>query len=299
MPYPSLTFAQLLDNATREELEQFVALLQGYLSSEHKDDGSHSDLTADSVTVAGDVTATGDGSFDGTVTADADGMAVVIGDVSDDTGISAPGISLARDTTSHFALMADRPNSLAGAAALVIQDALNTGVSTIPIVLYRTTSIGASPAGYTLMPLASTATLDLGENSSGKRITNLYASVVTAQAAVVTTTLNCSTNGFQVAAAQTIASGAGGTYDFPNGATAEGILVINARDRNAAALFLMRGGTGSVVLISDILGNEFTHTAGTASRTNVYWTGSAYRIQNNTGASCTYDLTLLAGTGII
>jgi hypothetical protein len=63
MPFPSLTFANLLENATRAELEQLVSLFVGYLSAQHKEDGSHSDITADSVTVAGDVTATGSGVF--------------------------------------------------------------------------------------------------------------------------------------------------------------------------------------------------------------------------------------------
>lgn len=50
MAWPSVTWGNLLPAAVRQELEQFAALLQGYLSSQHKDDGSHSDITADSVT---------------------------------------------------------------------------------------------------------------------------------------------------------------------------------------------------------------------------------------------------------
>jgi hypothetical protein len=79
MPYPSLTFAELLENATRAELEQFVSLLQGYLSAQHNDDGSHTDITGDSLTVTGDVTSGGDGTFDDNVTADADGDVVIAG----------------------------------------------------------------------------------------------------------------------------------------------------------------------------------------------------------------------------
>jgi hypothetical protein len=63
MPYPSLTFAAQLSQATRAELEQFISLLQGYLSTQHNDDGSHAAITATSVT------ATGAGTFGGDVVA--------------------------------------------------------------------------------------------------------------------------------------------------------------------------------------------------------------------------------------
>jgi hypothetical protein len=42
-----------------DEFEQLYSLLVGYLSVEHKDDGTHSNITADSLTVAGDVTVSG------------------------------------------------------------------------------------------------------------------------------------------------------------------------------------------------------------------------------------------------
>lgn len=51
MAYPSLTFPNLLDNATKSELELFISLLQGYLSAQHDDDGAHTDITADSLVV--------------------------------------------------------------------------------------------------------------------------------------------------------------------------------------------------------------------------------------------------------
>jgi hypothetical protein len=51
MPFPGVTYGQFLDNATAEELQQFAALIEGYLRKEHKDDGSHGDVTADSLTI--------------------------------------------------------------------------------------------------------------------------------------------------------------------------------------------------------------------------------------------------------
>jgi len=60
MPYPSVTWTNILPPAVRQEAEQFAALTQGYLSVEHKDDGSHRNITADSIVTTGDITAGGD-----------------------------------------------------------------------------------------------------------------------------------------------------------------------------------------------------------------------------------------------
>ncbi len=71
MSYPSVTFTEMLSNATRAELEFFASLLQGYLSQEHNEDGEHTDISAESievedgVEVGGDLTVTGDADIDG------------------------------------------------------------------------------------------------------------------------------------------------------------------------------------------------------------------------------------------
>lgn len=72
MSYPAVSFADWLSNATREELEQLTALLQGYLSVEHNEEGKHTAITATSVTTTGDATIGGDASIgdDLTVTGD-------------------------------------------------------------------------------------------------------------------------------------------------------------------------------------------------------------------------------------
>jgi hypothetical protein len=59
MAYPSVTFRDILSASTLQELDQLCSLLQGYLSSQHKADGSHSAVTADTVT-ATSMTTTGD-----------------------------------------------------------------------------------------------------------------------------------------------------------------------------------------------------------------------------------------------
>ena len=70
MPYPTLTFPQQLPEQLRWELELLLAQIQGYLSHEHKGDGSHGDVTADSATVAGAVSAGGAVTATGAVSAD-------------------------------------------------------------------------------------------------------------------------------------------------------------------------------------------------------------------------------------
>ena len=56
MPFPATTWGRLLEPGARQEAEQFAALLQGFLSEQHKDTGAHSAITADSIDVTGDVT---------------------------------------------------------------------------------------------------------------------------------------------------------------------------------------------------------------------------------------------------
>lgn len=168
MPYPSLTFANLLESATRTELEQFVSLLQGYLSEQHKDDGSHSAVTADSVDVSGDATVGGDLDVDGTVTADADGSPVQIGA----TG-SGPGIDIDNETagTSHWRLFADYDSANPRLAFKDVSQVSDNAFADI----VRTAS-GVTPA-YVLRPHASTIDLSLGTDSAGQRLAGVAANV--------------------------------------------------------------------------------------------------------------------------
>ena len=99
MPYPSLTFATELDQKTRQELEQFISLLQGYLQEQHEGDGSHKAITADSLAATGNISSSGGtGSFAGNVTADSDGTPVVIGGAigtsAGNDGLIGPGIDI-------------------------------------------------------------------------------------------------------------------------------------------------------------------------------------------------------------
>ena len=90
MSFPTLTNPEWLENATREELEALISQIQGYLNIEHKSDGSHEHVTADSVTV--NETATGAGgtvSAEKNITADSDGtLPVSIGSHTEGAGIN-------------------------------------------------------------------------------------------------------------------------------------------------------------------------------------------------------------------
>ena len=94
MSYPSVTFTEMLSNATRAELEFFASLLQGYLSQEHNEDGEHTNISADNIEVVGD----GDFGGDLVVDGDADIDGVHIG-AAGNSGNGHVGIRLRTSAT--------------------------------------------------------------------------------------------------------------------------------------------------------------------------------------------------------
>lgn len=117
MSYPALTFAAMLDNATRQEMEQFASLLQGFLAQEHNEDGSHRDITGASVVVTGRVTASGAGNFAGNLTAQ--------GSVAEIGILTPPQVTAAQNnynptglsTARHLRMSTDASRTLTGIAA--------------------------------------------------------------------------------------------------------------------------------------------------------------------------------------
>jgi hypothetical protein len=180
VPFPSLTFAELLENSTRAELEQFVSLLQGYLSAQHNDDGSHGTITA-----SGDITGEGDGTFDGNVTADADGTPVEIGNGVGDGGSysASPGIRMTYSDTHDWAVMLG-DNFYAGSSrpGMVWKDCANVSADGTDgfMVLYRSTAVGVTSSEYYLIPATSLNLIYLGADTLGRRIAELNSLLVRA-----------------------------------------------------------------------------------------------------------------------
>jgi len=109
--------------------------------------------------------------------------------------------------------------------------------------------------------------------------------------------INADNYGMQMTRTKVIANA--GTYDFPNGASARGVLFVTAEQDNATCEFMMRAGSGTTTLINDPVG-ICSATSGNAGTLNVFWNAgsSSYRVQNNRGGSRTMEFTLL-GTGIL
>lgn len=90
------------------------------------------------------------------------------------------------------------------------------------------------------------------------------------------------------------------TYTLNNGITGAiaeiplGLVVISNITTGAVGVFVCSGSAGTIIDVS--VGSTFSSTNGTASKTNFYFSGGAYRIQNNTGVPCTYYLTIIGSS---
>lgn len=95
MAFPTLTNPDWLENSTREELESLIIQVNGYLSQEHKSDGSHGDLTADSVDVENDAAVGGNLAVVGNTTVTGnltvEGLTELNGSLEVADGVAFPG----------------------------------------------------------------------------------------------------------------------------------------------------------------------------------------------------------------
>lgn len=173
MPFPAGTYInQIVDPAVRAEFEQLYSLYFGYLSQEHKDDGSHGAITADSATV------TGDGTFDGNVTADADGGPVEVG------AFAAPSAIMSRAVNGI-----DLRVSTTGASASRWRIGASDGGSNFRDLLFQDLVGALSPytfrvfwdgTEYALEPNGPLSLLRLGSNATSTRLTSVDAGFVRA-----------------------------------------------------------------------------------------------------------------------
>lgn len=168
MPFPSESFVGTFTDKVHvvgDELRAYYAQLTGWLGGEHNERGGHTDVTALSIAVAGN------GSFDGTVTADADGTPVQIGAIGP---TNEPALRLTNSADADWMLYAVVPRSLSLRDVLEVADAAMLDV-------VRT---GAS--AYDLRPHGSAITLTLGSDVSGQRWAEVNALIVRARMAQLT-----------------------------------------------------------------------------------------------------------------
>lgn len=183
MSFPNETYVnQILDPAARAEFQQLYSLFLGYLSAEHLDSGSHGNINAKSLNLVantatgatGNLTADGNGAFDGTVTADADGDPVIIGDMG--VGFGA-GIDLRDAAASRWQIAA-----LSGspARALLFRDLLELGLGGTGYVFkFAQRATGSGLYHYNLLP-GNNVGISLGEDNSSDRWDELHAHEVRA-----------------------------------------------------------------------------------------------------------------------
>jgi hypothetical protein len=157
MPFPSGTYLSEIVGRVRDELEALYAQFEGWLRVDHEEDGTHGNIRAKSLTLTantttgatGNLVADGSGTFDGNVTADADGSPVSIGAQLLGTGLSANA-----NVSNIWDLIA-APGVING--SLLVQDRAQTGAANPSYFGFmRVSSIGTFPAEYALVPVNHT-----------------------------------------------------------------------------------------------------------------------------------------------
>lgn len=83
MSFPDYNDLSSFDPGQRIQIEQFISYLKGYLSAQHKDDGSHASITADDITIVKNTAAgtTGNLTLGGQIVGTGSGQNTVVGDL--------------------------------------------------------------------------------------------------------------------------------------------------------------------------------------------------------------------------
>jgi hypothetical protein len=172
-----LTGVPFLNNA----LDFVLSRINALWAVEHYDDGTHKDINADSLTVAGDVTTDGTGTFTGNVTAQSGTAAreVEIGEVSDG-GVNSliTGLKFADDADKW--LVGIRPvesPGLSGYEYVWFDTNLSSIYPALRLVADSTNVIVALNAVFT----STVRGVQLGENASGKRFDSVNTLITRAQ----------------------------------------------------------------------------------------------------------------------
>ena len=181
MAFPTMGPLDGLAERVLSSFQDLYAQLEGWLRIEHHEDGTHADISADSLTVEGDIEGGGDGTFDGNVTADADSEPVIAGlltAVSNTRQVN--GIDMRSAATSRWRI--GSYNSPSNQRELVFIDMLETSQ---PYV-FRVKRTAAN--AYMLQP-EGTVALTVGEDAVGGRLTELTASTARVGTLYVSSTL--------------------------------------------------------------------------------------------------------------
>lgn len=148
-----------------DELDNIIASIRASWNVQHLSSDAHGDVTATSLAVAGNISATGALALNGLLTASASAP-VVIGDLTGVTGLGGQGIEFNKLWALTYA-----PSAFGGGSGVAWYDVLNGSITGTGVWgVYRSTGVGTAPAGYSLIPLSTTVALKLGENTTGRRL---------------------------------------------------------------------------------------------------------------------------------
>lgn len=187
-----VVFRERLPQEVLDELDQHNATLSGYLDEEHKEDGSHGDVTADSVVVANEVTAGGAGTFGGNLTAWAGDSSreCVLGELLNDNPLvvssDCVGLKIGAEdgvVGKPWFILTQTHGLGQGRRELAFVDGNQSDSGrTVAAALYYVPDggFGYYVFGPTLRQNNHVGGLDLGYPNTGRRIRNIYATNITA-----------------------------------------------------------------------------------------------------------------------
>lgn len=269
MPLPALTFPMQLSAETHRELQALLAQLnEGYLLAEHRDDGTHGDITAESVTLTPSSPLDGD---QGKIRLfDEQGREITLS-ATDQGGATSGAQSVLRvlvsatgDAISLGTLLPQGAGNGGGpglflpsqsigtqadgwAIATSINDALLSGTSMLAItdttegnvvLMLRPSGTPGAITGYILGPksaYAPSATLDIGRGANGERINHIYTEDLTVNDALTVVSIAASgdvTVGDDLAVGDTLVAGTSVTAPY---------YVVGTPDTNGIRLKLSSG----------------------------------------------------------
>ncbi len=203
MGYPTVTYREQFGKIGQlliDELDQLVAQIQGFLSKEHKSTGAHSDITADSITVTGNVDIAGTTSIGENLTVVSTDLPTYGAFTLGSFPTSYLGLEWPQDGAGFFAFqLAAKGGTPPDAAVFSVGHQLATNVDVLKV---RTGIAGVGNGWYLIPDLITSAGqggVFLGDPLTSETFTNIYSVDVTASAGV--------TAGAAISAGTTVTAG--------------------------------------------------------------------------------------------